>query len=203
MIRHIYTKDEKVFLNKIIPGHKYKEIIELFKEKFKIELTINQVKGYCANNGLKTGCGGFKKGYTPHNKGKKIQEYMSKESIENTKKTRFKKGRTPTNKAKIGSEYIDGVGDIMIKVAEPNVWMKKRVFMWEKYNNRKAPKGCAIIFADRNHRNFSKDNLIMITRKELLKLNELKLIKEDINITKTGINVVKLINKIKEVEKDV
>ena len=43
--------------------------------------------------------GNFKKGHIPFNKGKKMSEYISKESLKRIKQTQFKPGQTAAEKS--------------------------------------------------------------------------------------------------------
>ena len=70
--------------------------------------------------------------------------------------------------------------------------------MYEKYHNVKLTQDDVIIFADQNKSNLEKDNLILITKNQLLKMNQDKLIFNDKELTKTGVNIAKLIIKTKE-----
>ena len=136
--------------------------------------------------------GYFKKGFTPWNKG--LKGYIG------ANKTSFKKGAIPPNQVPVGTESLTKGGYIKVKIADPNKWELKHRYIYEKHYG-KIPKGCRVIFADKDIYNFDIDNLILVSRKELLKLNQYDLIKEDKELTKTGINVAKLILKIGEAKK--
>lgn len=100
----------------------------------------------------------------------------------------------------VGSERVDKKGYILIKVAEPNVWLEKQRYIYESmYGN--IPEGHKVIFADRNKRNFKPDNLILISNSEALIMNTKKLIYEDANLTKTGSIIAKIIDKTNKLSK--
>lgn len=80
---------------------------------------------------------------------------------------------------------------IRVKVAQPNVWVKKHVFLWEQAHG-KVPKGHLIMFADGNKFNVTLENLLLVSKAELLQLNRNGMIKEDGELTKTYLQVVKL-----------
>ena len=177
---HRYSKEEKEYLDEIIPGHSYKEIGILFKNKFDVELTRGQLKGVVNRSKNNTGLNGhFKKGGVPFNKGKKQSDYMSQEAIERTKGTRFKKGHTNTNHKPVGSERTDKDGYILIKTAEPSKWEFKHKWVWEQHNG-KVPKGYAVIFLDGNRANITLDNLMLVSRRQLLVLNRHNLLKDNV-----------------------
>ena len=74
--------------------------------------------------------------------------------------------------------------------------------MYEKYHGVKLSADDIIIFADRNPKNFEKDNLIKVTRRELLYLNQRGLIFENKDLTKSGVVVSKMEIAIDERKKD-
>lgn len=193
-IFHKWSNEEKEYLQEIVEGKSYKEIQELMNGKFKYKFTISQIKGAIGRYGLNTGLTGrFEKGNIPFNKGTK--------GLTSANKTSFKKGNKPINHRPVGSERVTVDGYIEIKVAEPNKWRLKHQVVYEKYKG-KVPKGYTIIFADKNRQNFDMDNLIIVSRNELLVMNKNKLIYEDKDITKTGINIAKVIIKTTERKKD-
>ena len=65
----------------------------------------------------------------------------------------------------IGSERIDPKGFVVIKVANPNKWKRKNIYMWEKYHGE-VPKGYLVGFKDGNNLNCDIDNLELITVSE-------------------------------------
>jgi len=66
----------------------------------------------------------------------------------------------------------------------------------------KVPENYVVIFADGNNRNFDIDNLLLVTKNELLIMNKHKLIANNIEITKTGHNLAKVISKIGEIKNE-
>ena len=66
----------------------------------------------------------------------------------------------------------------------------------------KVPFGQAIIFGDGDKTNFSIENLICVSRKELRVLNKFGLIKNDVELTKTGLNVAKIRIKLAELRRE-
>ena len=179
-----YTDEMKQF---ILDNYKGRYNQELFNQKFNTNITSRTIKSYKANNKLNSGLTGkFRKGQTPHNKGKK----MPKEVYEKVKHTMFAKGNVPPNHRPVGSERISKDGYIEVKVAEPNKWRLKQRVVYEETKG-KIPEGCPIIFLDGNKRNFDIDNLRCITRSELLYLNCNGLNNSN-EITETGILMARL-----------
>ena len=177
----------KQFILDNYKGRYNQELADLFNQKFNTNITSRTIKSYKANNKLNSGLTGkFRKGQTPHNKGKK----MPKEVYEKVKHTMFAKGNVPPNHRPDGSERISKDGYIEVKVAEPNKWRLKQRVVYEETKG-KIPEGCPIIFLDGNKRNFDIDNLRCITRSELLYLNCNGLNNSN-EITETGILMARL-----------
>lgn len=191
-IIHIWSEEEKEYLKKITPGHHYKEIQEIMKERFGLELTINQIKGAIGRYKLNTGfTGQFGKGHIPFNKDKKGI------CAKGCEKTWFKKGNKPVNYKPIGVERVNIYGYTEIKVADPNKWRLKHQVIWEEHNGP-VPKGYAVIFGDGNKHNLDINNLILISRQQLLILNKNNLIQKDANLTRTAVIIGDLYQKISE-----
>ena len=192
---HIWSEEEKKYLKEIVTGRSYKDINKMMNDKFEYQFTESQIKGALRRYGLNTGLTGqFTKAHTPWNKGKRGLNIGGKE-------TQFQKGHQPINHRKVGSERITVDGYTEIKVAEPNKWRLKHRVMYEKYHNVKLDPKQLIIFADRDKSNMSKENLLLVDNNQLLVLNHNKLINEDAELTKVGVNVANLIIKIKESNK--
>lgn len=182
-----YTDEMKQFILDNYKGRYNQELADLFNQKFNTNITSRMIKSYKANNNLNSGLTGkFRKGQTPHNKGKK----MPKEVYEKVKHTMFAKGNVPPNHRPVGSERISKDGYIEVKVAEPNKWRLKQRVVYEEAKG-KIPEGCPIIFLDGNKRNLDIDNLRCVTRSELLYLNCNGLNNSN-EITETGILMARL-----------
>ena len=194
-----YTDDIINFLREIAPGKTYKEIVEIFNKKYDLEMTVKKLSSLLGRKKIKTGTTGcFRKGFIPWNKGKK--GYMG------ANKTSFKKGNKPKNWRPVGSERIDDEGYTLIKVSNEGGmlkrWALKHRVVWEQHHKKKIPKGSVIIFADGNKNNLNIENLICVTRNELKVLNKCRLISSVPELTKTGLNVVKLKTKLAEIRKE-
>ena len=131
-------------------------------------------------------------------------DYMSKESQKKSLKTVYKKGNKPHNSVNIGDTKIDKDGYLYIKIKEGNLqynWKQKHRIVWEEANG-KVPKGHKIIFADKNKRNFNLDNLVLVKNSVELIMNRNSYFAEDKEITKTGVNLAKIINKVNKIKKE-
>ena len=217
----IFT-DKSISARKIIlrlfSGHSYcrkypKEITDYIKNHYKgkssIELSneVNKVFGLNTNNdtiqNLKSkikrnegfifelarndGC--FKKGQESWNKGTK--------GLTHANKTSFKKGNIPINHRTVGSERINIYGYVEIKIEEPNKWELKHRWLWKKENG-KIPKGYKVIFKDGNKNNITLGNLALVSNSQMLILNRNNLIFEESELTETGINIAKVLDKVNE-----
>ncbi|WP_289147291.1 HNH endonuclease signature motif containing protein [uncultured Megamonas sp.] len=188
--QHKWTDEEKEYLALIVKGSTYKEITKKMNDKFEYNFSEEQVKGMMYRNKLTTGTGGyFKKGSTPWNKG--LKGYMG------SNKTSFKKGTIPPNQVPIGTESITKGGYIKVKVGEPNKWKLKQRYIYEQHYGE-IPNNYNIIFADGNIMNFDIDNLIAVSKAEMLILNTNNLRFEDKELTKVGVNIAKVIDKAKK-----
>lgn len=191
--RRRYTGEEIDFLRKNAPGRHYHEIVEMFNKKFEYQIDAKKLKYTLRNHNISTGLSGqFEKGIIPHNKGKKFSGTGNR--------TTFRKGATPHNKMDVGEDTITTDGYVKTKIAEPDVWEYKHKLIW-KEKNGPIPEGHSVIFADGNKLNLDIDNLLLVSKAELLMMNRRKLISEDSELTKTGLNVVKVMNKIHKIKK--
>lgn len=189
----VYPPEVKKFIQENHKGTSWKKMAEMIKEKFGQEYTQRQIKGYYANNNLNSGLTGhFPKGNVPYNKGKK--------GIRNSIATEFKKGNVPANYMPVGSERINTYGYTDIKIKDPGTWKPKHIILWEEENGP-IPEGHVVIFADRDKTNFSLDNLILVSRRQLLIINRRGLIQEDTELTRTGIVIADLIIKTTDRQK--
>lgn len=190
-----YTDEMIEFLKEVTPQKTYKEITELFNNKFNLDTTVETMKGLLSRKKIHTGTlGRFKKGSIPWNKGKK--GYVG------ANRTSFKKGHKPKNWKPVRSERINTEGYTLIKIAEPRKWALKHRIIWEEHYKKKIPRGSVIIFDDSDKSNLSIENLICVTRNELKVLNKCGLIKNDVELTKTGLNIAKIRIKLAELRKE-
>ena len=201
MSRHVWSEEEIKFLKEIYPYYPNREIAKILKDKFGIAVTDKQLANARNNNGLPKkvipNSGIYKKGKVAWNKGKKMPE----ETKAKVKKTWFKKGRIPENHKPVGSTRVTVDGYKEIKIAEPNKWALYHRHLWEKTHGKKLSKNEVVIFADGDKSNFDIDNLVKVNRANLLYLNNNKLIFDDPELTKTGVNVSKVAEKINELER--
>lgn len=201
MSRHYWKDDEIEYVRKIYPYHSNKDVVKMIQQKFGISITENNLKNiknnYDIPNKVIPNSGCYRKGKEPWNKGKT----MSEETKEKVKHTWFKKGMIPKNYKPVGSTRITKDGYTEIKAADPNKWVLYHRHLYEEAHGEKLTKNDAIIFADGDQTNFDIDNLVKVNRANLLYLNNKKLIFDDPELTKAGVNVSKIAEKIRQRER--
>ena len=182
--RYKWTDIEFDYLRKLAKEGKYiYEIAELMTNKFNYEFRKSQIKSI-----------------------------MSKHKITNNMKNKVPKGTVTWNKGlkignshihnlkNIGDEYINSEGYVMIKLDNPVRWVQKHRYIYEQAFGE-IPKDKVLIFLDRNKQNISLDNLCLISKKQLIKMNQNKLFFNNAELTEAGSNIASLMLKINEVNK--
>lgn len=170
----LFTPEQEEFLRVNYKAYAILELTVLFNEKFETTYTGQQIKTYLFNHGItsgRTGC--FEKGSKPWNTGTK--------GLVKPNSGNFKKGDVPINLKPIGHERVnkrDRDGFILIKIAEknpytgaPTRYKHKHVHVWKQASGS-IPEGMVVAFKDGNQLNCDIDNLMLISRAELLRLNQ-------------------------------
>lgn len=187
-----YLKEHEEFLKKHESTPR-KELAKLFNAKFRAKVSINGIGQKCRKMGLvcpNNGC--FKKGSIPANKGTK--------GLTKANRTSFKPGDIPLNTKKVGtiSTRKDKNGSLYmhIKITEPSKWQMLHVYIWE-HKHGKIPKNHCVIFKDKNTLNTRLDNLMLISRAELARLNQ-KYSNIDKSLKDTALQVIKISHEIRK-----
>ena len=105
----------------------------------------------------------FKKGQAAWNKGMK--------GYKPSPETLWKKGNTPHTARPIGYERINRDGHIEIKVEGHRQMVYKHRWTWEQHHGE-IPKGMVVSFKNGIRTDCRIDNLILLTRSELTRLNQ-------------------------------
>ena len=171
-IRHTWTDEQVEYLKKIAEGTPRKEIVKKLNDKFDLSLTLIQVRD-CMNN----------------------------RNIKNNLDTRFSSedgGNRCVQRKPVGCETKWDRGYVRVKLGE-NEWEFKQRYVWKQHYGE-IPKDYSVIFLDGNLDNFDIDNLALVSRRELMRYNSMKLKSNDIEVNKTAVNLAKLMAKIKEIE---
>ena len=182
--RYKWTDTELDYLRELAKENKYIfEMVELMSNKFNYEFRKSQIKSimakYKITNNMKNK---VPKGTVTWNKGLKI----GNAHIHNLKN--------------IGDEYINSEGYTMIKLDNPVRWVQKHRYIYEQ-SFGEIPQDKVLIFLDRNKQNISLENLYLISKKQLIKMNQNKLFYNNAELTKAGSNIANLMLKINEVSK--
>ncbi len=187
------------------------ELAELLNQKFNLNTNGDRVCNVKANlirrngidlrTGINRGC--FKKGNVPINKGTKGMFNVGGNSGS------FKKGNISDNAVPIGTERIrhsgskkDDKGYLCVKVCDGNKnknWIPKQRYIYEQHYG-KVPEDQIVIFADGDRNNFDINNLVLISKSENLILNRRKMRYEESELTKSSVNVAKVIDKVNKLE---
>lgn len=171
MSKSKFTEEEQIFITNNVNGKTVIELTNLFNKKFNKNIKENQIRNFKKKNKLKSGVN-----------------------------TRFSKGEMPHNYKLVGSEFVDKEGYTYIKVSNPNKWVLKQRYIYEKHKGI-IPKGYSVIFADSNKTNFDINNLLLVEDKDKLVAKNKHLIFDNAEMTKTGLLIAKLINKTHEISK--
>lgn len=195
-LARLFSDEQANFIEENVNGRSDSKLLDLINEKFHLEITRTQLKNYKNNHRLDSGLGGpFKKGHIPTNKGKRTGIVP---------KTAFKLGHASYNCDPIGAEKLRSDGYIWVKVSNSgkmrNRWKRKHRIIWESKNGP-IPKDKKILFVDGNSLNLSLDNMVLVTPAEMARINQGSYIYPDPEMTKTMLNVVKIRNKIFEMNK--
>lgn len=186
-----FTVEQVDFIKANVKGRYVNELTDILNSHFKVEIKASQVRTFIKNNKLKSGIDAtFRSGSVPFNKGMKG---LCQGGIQ----TQFKKGHTPHNHMPVGSERVNADDYVDIKIADPNKWRPKHILVWEQHNGQ-VPKGHAVIFGDGNRRNFDLNNLILVSRQQLAVMNKNGLIRNDADLTRTGVILADIYRKIGE-----
>lgn len=167
-----YSQEHKNFLRKNYPNLSQIDLTAAFNKKFKTNKNRNAIASTLKRLGIKSGrTGCFERGNVSWNTGTK--------GVMKANSGNFKKGHIPPNAKPIGSERIDKDGFIHIKIAEENQYTgaktkykHKHVVNWERENGP-VPKGSVVFFRDSDKTNCDPENLVLITRAELVRLNQM------------------------------
>lgn len=189
----LFSEKEEEYLKINVVGRNTDDLAKMFNTDFDRQIKPKQLQSWKKRNKIKSGViTTYQKGNVPWITGKKGVTTGGESSW-------FKKGHTPHNTLPIGSERFVKDGYVEVKTAEPSTWeLKHRMIYQDTYGPifRSDP----VIFADGNKQNFNSDNLVLITKSELARMNRLDLFSDDPALTKAGVNLVRLRNKIIDME---
>lgn len=190
----LFNEEQHKFIERNVEGLPNQNLANLINEKYKLSITTEQIKNYKRNHGLSSGLTGhFTKNHKPWNAGLK-GIYTGGE------KGWFKKGQESHNKLPIGTEVVVEEGYKETKIAEPNVWKRNHIILWEREHGI-IPAQHVIVFLDQDKTNITIDNLAILHRRELSMMNYYGLFSNNAQETLVGISIIRLIDKTNEAER--
>ncbi|MCD8921980.1 MULTISPECIES: HNH endonuclease signature motif containing protein [Staphylococcus] len=198
-LRHVWTKEEEKFVRDNIKGKSRIEMTEMFNNHFGTDVTVDKMKGFCSRKKITNGrdCR-FKKGCSSWNKGKSMP------AKGRSAETQFKKGHIPDNAFPIGTIKPNTDGYLFIKVkrsgSKYECWKAYSRYLWEQKHGP-IPKGHCLIFLNKDKRDCREENIALVSRAELARLNKIGLTTKDRDLTKAGISFIRLLSKQEEVQK--
>ena len=169
----LLTKDQAEFVKDAYKKMPIPAVTSALNKHFGAEFGENQIEAYINNHGFKSGrTGQFKKGSKPWNSGTKGQGLTKANS------GAFKKGNVPTRTRPMFAERKnkDKITEIKVPIPHPGKktetqFMPKQRWIYEQHFGP-IPAGYVVSFRDGNRENFSPDNLMLLSRAELIKLNQ-------------------------------
>lgn len=171
MNKHLWTKEQLGWLRANYQSMSRKQLANAVCSAFGIEVTYAQVVAALKNHKITCGrTGRFEPGQKAWNDGVKGSIPVNR--------TSFRAGHTPHNTRHLWHERVNVNGYVEIQVPETNPhtgykhrYRHKHVWIWEQLHGSKVPAGHVVIFKDGDSRNFDHDNLVLVTRSELLVMN--------------------------------
>lgn len=164
-IRHTWTNEQIEYLKKIAEGTPRKEIVKKLNDKFNLNLTILQVRDCMNGRGIRNN----------------IDKRFSAESG----------GNRCQQEKPIGTVSKWECGYTRIKTGD-NEWEFIQRYVWKKHHGE-IPPNHSVIFLDGNTDNYNIENLALVNRNELMKLNS-----DNQELNKVAVNLAKLMTKVKE-----
>ena len=169
----LLTKDQAKFVKDAYKKMPIPDVTSSLNKHFGTDFGENQIEAYINNHGFKSGrtcC--FKKGDKPWNSGTKGQGLTKANSGS------FKKGNIPATIKPLYAERLSKDKLIEIKVpikherkGTATQYMPKQRWIYEQHFGH-IPDGYVVSFRDGNRENFDPVNLMLLSRAEMLCLNQ-------------------------------
>jgi hypothetical protein len=216
-IIHFLTKEQITFLKDNIRSVSYRELTTRFNARFGLDKKSHEIKYLCRYYKLynkKNFCHGFQYTNEMITFLKQNVKNGTYEELSTNFNAHFGVSRTAKQIAhacctrgihiglqrsrfgppkQSGTERDNKDGYIVVKTESG--WIPKQRYLYEQHYGS-ISKNDVIMFADSDKRNFSLDNLVKVSKGEIGLLNKYKLITKNTELTKCGINLVKLQRKI-------
>lgn len=185
----VFTPEVVQYMRENAEGLWIKDLTNKINAHFGTSLKYGQIRSAMRNYKIKCGkVAKFEKGHTCWNKGKHTGG--------GPPHTLFQKGHVYKEPVPVGTKSARADG-AWVKTAAPNVWRQLHRVVWEAANGP-MPKGHAIVFGDGNNQNCELENLILVTRKQLIRMNNMGLERVNTETTKCVATIADISNKIGE-----
>lgn len=170
---NIFTKEIEDFL---VENHKLysrKELTKIVNEKFGTNYVYSQLQNYLQKHKLYSDNDGkFKKGDS-RNKGRKWDDFLTKEQQKRISQNLFKNGFTPWHKGKIGDTHFNKKGNNTYRYTlTEDGWKPNARHVYEQYHHVKLKTNDRVIHIDGDTLNDNIDNLILCSGGEVLRFNK-------------------------------
>jgi len=168
-----YSKAQKDWLRRYYPQFSRGELLERFNRRFKLDVDMGRLKALLTNNKIlcgRTGC--FEKGHRPHNTGTK--------GVMKANTGTFRKGQKCNTVKPLGHRRKDKDGYWWVKVAGTSpytgadgYYRMLHVINYEQATGETVPKSHCLIFKDGNRDHCEYENLELVSRAVLVRLNQI------------------------------
>lgn len=156
-MKNKYPIEMEDFVKNNISKYTKEKFMRLLEKKYNLKMTKTALKNY-------------------------LQRHKIKERYTDFKESKVR----ATAKHQIGAERMTKDG-ILIKIAQPNVWMKKSRYMYEQYHNCKLSDEDYILFLNQDRTDFSKENLYKSSNREQCYLHNWGTFSTNPKLTEIGI----------------
>jgi hypothetical protein len=193
--KKLFTDKQEQFYREHCRDLTYQQQVDLMNQTFGLGITKAQCKAWRTNHkffGMQDGR--YQKGHVPMNKGMRWDDYMSSESQKKSRETCFKKRNIPKNRKPIGNILMREDGYLWIKIRDGRKngnWVQLHRYVWEKAYGP-IPKKHKLVFLDRNTRNCSLENLMLVSESDLLIANKKYGMIDDPEINQAVLKTAKL-----------
>lgn len=168
----LFTSEQAEFLRNEYKLRSLKELTAAYNLRYREKKTRHQLRAFVRNHHLQSGrTGHFGSKHKPWNAGTKGQGLTS------ANRNSFRTGNKPHTWQPIGTERISKEGYRQRKVTDLRSpprrdWVAAHILLWTEHHGP-PPAGHAVIFLDGDKSHIEINNLILVSRAELLHLNRL------------------------------
>lgn len=177
-----YTPEQVKFLAENVEACDFRRLKKEFNQLFGLNASVAALKALARRYGFDNGIKSEENKYGP---------------------AQFKKGQKPWNYKPIGAECISRDGYVFVKVSDSKSsrnWRAKHKVIWEAEHGP-IPSGHVLVFADGDRSHVELNNLILVTKEQMARMNYNHLLREDPALTRSGVIVADIIIKCAELSK--